>query len=241
MQPAGNSSDVFRGISDAFESALHHAVVPTTFTMVLAALVVAGAFALVRRIRRESAAARAERIAREEERLRIASTMPPERREFVRVPVHVPLTIPHGTVAHGRPSHVETEDLSGGGLSFSSKAPPPLGSKLALVLDLGDQELAMQGEVVRIAPSQKPAGPALVGVAFRDIETATREELIQWIAAEEIREIAAKRRGPVCSICGLPLAEEDATKHPSCATAAETGNPPPRASSAPARASLAPR
>ena len=230
MQPAGNSSDIFRGISDAFETALHHAVIPVPFMVVLAAAIVAGAALFVRRIRRESAAARAERVARENERRRIATSMPPERREFVRVPAHVPLTIPP-TVRNGRPSHVETEDLSGGGLSFSSKAPPRLGSKIELVLELGDQELEMHGEVVRIAPSQKPAGPAVVGVAFRDIQTATREELVKWIAAEEIRDIAAKRRGPLCKLCGLPLADPSTTTHPSCATA--TSSPPPRLSASP--------
>ena len=161
-----------------------------------------------------------------------ASTMPPERREYVRVPAHVPLTIPESSVHHGRATHVETEDLSGGGLSFRSKAPPRLGSKIDLLLELGDHELSMHGEVVRIAPSQKPADPAIVGVAFRDIETATREEVVKWIAAEEIREIAAQRRGPVCALCGLPLAEPNATTHPSCATAAATSQPP-RISAAP--------
>lgn len=235
-QPASNSSDVFRGISDAFDAALHHAVIPSTLAVVVAAVVIgATTFALVRRIRRENARMRAESLAREDQRRRIAKTTPPERREYVRVPARISLTIP-------RHAHVETEDLSGGGLSFSSQAPPRLGAKLDLVLDLGDQHaLAMHGEVVRVSPSRAPAGPAVVGVAFRDVATATREALVQWIAAEELRGIAEKRRGPLCSICGLPLGEADARTHPSCASAAATGNPPPRASGAPPRASLVPR
>lgn len=221
MEPAESSTDVFRGISDAFSAALHHTIVPPVAVAVVSALVFASATHLIIRwIRRDGERAR-EQQAREKQRLRIAALSARERREFVRVPARLPFSVPP-SAPRGRPSLFETHDVSGGGLSFRSRTPPAIGTKLQLVLDLPrDQgrarELEMDAEVVRIQPSTAPADSALVGLAFRDLTTSTRETLLQWIAAEERRDIAARQRGPVCSVCHRPLAEGDATMHPTCA------------------------
>ena len=131
---------------------------------------------------------------------------------------------------NGRPSVFETQDVSGGGLSFNSRTPPPIGTELELVLDLEidgiPSDLPLRGEVVRVQPSLAPRGPAIVGVAFRGLAAATRNALLRWIAAEETREIANQRRGPLCSVCRRPLGDIGAKMHPTCvpATTARTSH-----------------
>ncbi len=218
--PEPDSADEYRGISDAFAAALHHTFIPGAIAAVI--LAIAGcvaSVAVVRWVRRERARGREQRRALEERRRSEAAAASSERREFVRVPVRRSLSIPRST-APGAPRTVfETQDVSAGGLSFNSGTPPPVGTQLELVLDLDLEEhgdLALQGEVVRVQPSTAPRGPALVGVAFRGTASVTRNALLRWIAAEEIREIAHQRREPLCSVCRRPLGETGASMHPTC-------------------------
>lgn len=217
---SAGQADTLRGISEAFSSALDRNA-SRGVGGILTVLAVALAFAIVRWVRREARRRRGEPPALDEAREAIASKPPPrpEHREWVRVPGHLRMTVLRtGANPRAHFDVFETQNLGGGGLAFLSHAPPARGTPLAFTLDLGERRsLAMRGVVVRVDPPPTPDSPSLVVLKFGEVDNATREHLMKWIAAEEVREIAEARRGHLCSRCSRPLADGAAEMHSTCA------------------------
>jgi hypothetical protein len=112
----------------------------------------------------------------------------------------------------------ETQNVGGGGLAFLSDKPPARGTHLDVTLDLGaGRPLVLHGAVIRVDPPCSPEAPSLVAFRFGDVEPATRERLVRWIAEEEVREIAEARRDRLCACCGRPLADSHEEMHSTCA------------------------
>ena len=217
-------SDVLDGISRAFFAALDRdgsdVVVGVWAVLALAAACVVAGW-----LRGDAQSAQRERRELEQRRERIASEAPPqlERREWVRIPANVemkvvPTSAPRPTLAET----LRTNDVGGGGVSYFSDVAPRCGTRLSVTLDLGQaRPLAVRGAVVRVSPADGAGGRSLVAVKFGEIDSATRERLVTWIAAEERREIIEARRGRLCEGCERPIAEGAADMHPTCAARAD--------------------
>jgi hypothetical protein len=115
----------------------------------------------------------------------------------------------------------ETQNVGGGGVAFLSGAPPTKGATLEFSLDLGERAgLAMKGVVVRVDAPPMLGTPSLVAVRFSEISNATREHLMHWIAAQEVRELVEAHRGRVCPHCARPLSDTAVVMHSTCAAMA---------------------
>jgi hypothetical protein len=219
-----SETEVLDGIGRAFFGTLEHDG-GLGFQLAAGVVVLALLTLLVRWVRRE---ALLERIAQEALDARHAATMSEtgigdERREWVRVPAHVQLAVRREHGHHG-PFYepCETENLSGGGLSFFTRTPPALGASLQFTIDLGERStLPLEGIVVRIEPPRGEGGAQLVAVKLDPITSREREHVIRWVAHEEVREIADARRGRLCVVCRRPLADDAGEVHTACATAVE--------------------
>jgi hypothetical protein len=218
-------SAMLEGISRAFFRALDED--GSAFVIgVWGVLGVAAAWVIVGWLRGDAQTERRERRELEQRRERIASEAPPrmERREWLRVAASLTMKVaPAGASPQTPVEIMETEDVGGGGLSFLSSAPPRRGTRLRFTLDLGERTpLAVRGSVVRVSPPRGGAGaPSLVAVKFGEIDSATRERLVMWIAARSRREIARARRGKLCEGCDRPLPEGTDSMHPTCASRAD--------------------
>jgi hypothetical protein len=113
----------------------------------------------------------------------------------------------------------ELRNLSAGGGAFTSERPPPPGQTVELALDLGGpRPLTVSGVVVRVEPPTSSGEPSVVGMRFRDLPARALEEVHRWVIHEQARELSAKRRGRICTMCQRPLAASDGERHPACAT-----------------------
>jgi hypothetical protein len=221
-QPTPSSNDTLDGITHAFFSSLDRDGGPIVQVLAVALL---GAFAvlLVRWLRREN---RRERLEREllDERHAAVSLQPPapERREWMRVAAHLPISILHPE-GHRGPffEDCETQNVSGGGLSFLTHAPSPRGTPLSFTLNLGEKRpLSLRGVVTRTEPPTAPGAPHLVALQLGPIAVTDRERIVRWVTHEESRELAEARRGRLCSVCKRPLADPSREVHSACASAA---------------------
>jgi hypothetical protein len=215
-----NESAVLEGISRAFFRALDED--SSAFVMgVWGALGVAAAWVIAGWIRGDALSRQRERRELEQRRERIASEAPPrlERREWLRVPATLTMKVAPVSASPLAPAEVlETCDVGGGGLSFLSDRPPRRGARLRFTLDLGERRpLAVRGAVVRVSPPRQSGAPSLVGVRFAEVDDATRERLVMWVAQESRRGIIAARRGRLCAGCERPLADGADDMHPTCA------------------------
>jgi hypothetical protein len=218
---APNDPDVLQGISGAFVATLDREGSGAVIA-VWVILVCTGAVVVVRWLRSDARRERRERRALEKRREAVAAEPPPrlERREWVRVPAHVAMSVARAAETGVR-AHVdlfETQNLSGGGVAFLADHPPACGTRLELTLDLGTaRPLAVYGVIVRVDPPHSPEAPSLVALKFGNLAPAIRERLVKWIATEEVREIALARRGRVCACCKRPLADSHEEMHSTCA------------------------
>lgn len=112
----------------------------------------------------------------------------PENRRDRRFSLRVPIYVAIGDEVVRKTVHIESRDISAGGLSFETGRDVPLQAETQVVLARagdGVAPLAIRGRIVwtrRIPES----GRFLVGVKFDDFEGLTREEL-----AARIEELAS--------------------------------------------------
>jgi hypothetical protein len=150
-----------------------------------------------------------------------------QRRQWVRVPIRdVAVFGEEGDLGFmyllrsskpgSRPVREYVRDLSGGGLAFTSKTPPPSGALLRIALDLGPpRPVGLDARVVRVQPPPQPDGPSFVGLCFENVRPADREMLVQWVFRRQ-RDLTETRRRldeGLCVKCGKrldALADEDA-------------------------------
>jgi hypothetical protein len=214
-------SAILDGISRAFFAALDED--GSAFVIgVWGVLAVAAAWVIAGWLRGDAQSLLRERRELEQRREQIASEAPPrlERREWLRVAANLTLkVVPVGASPQEPAEILETHDVGGGGLSFLTPVPPRRGTRLKFTLDLGERRpLVLRGSVVRVGAPRLPDASSLVGVKFGEVDAATRERLIMWIAATSRREIAHARRGKLCAGCDRPLAEGTDSMHPTCAS-----------------------
>jgi hypothetical protein len=161
-----------------------------------------------------------ERRAREARRREVEAAAPAtsQRREWVRVAGRLPLTVRHAK--DGKAAwyeDCETLNVSGGGVAFLSRAPPPPGVPVEFTLDLGEKPiLALKGVVTRSKPAP-PGALALVALKIERCPAGMRERIVRWVAHAGERELVKMRRGRPCAACGRPLAGEDENVHSTCA------------------------
>lgn len=218
--PPSSESDALQGISGAFFRTLDREGSGVVIA-VWVVLALAAAIAIARWFRSDARRAHREQRALEERREVIAAEPPArvERREWVRVPAHLDMKVSRDEATPRAHFDVfETQNVSGGGLAFLCDKPPARGAWLDVSLDLGTaRPLAIRGAVVRVDPPALPQAPSLVALRFIEVEPATRERLIKWIAEEEVREIAVARQGRLCACCKRPLADSHDEMHSTCA------------------------
>ena len=78
------------------------------------------------------------------------------------------------------------EDISAGGLRYSSKFPVPIGTKLDLVFQLADRKVRGTVEVVRVTKNK--AGTYDVGCQYVSINPVTQEDIIKFVTLSSVRD-----------------------------------------------------
>jgi hypothetical protein len=226
-EPPTAASSTLEGIGNAFSSAVAaHSPVAIGFFVVVG-LVLTVTFLRGRRARAivEEDLARAEE---EREKLHLAAIAElasrKERRQWVRVPASLQLHLAYlDTHQRLHLRDYETLNVGGGGVAFLSHDRFTVGTHLDFKLDIGEgRPLALPGVIGRIEPGPTAEAPSLVVLELRDIDNATRERLIKWVAKEEVREIAEAHLGRRCSLCQRPLADTSlAESHETCGAHAD--------------------
>ncbi len=207
-------------IGRAVLASLEHNGGPAFSVPALAILAALGVL-LVRWVRRDVTAERAE----QEKRDALHSVALSEvregrnRREWVRVPAQVPMTLQHADVRRSLFfEECETVDLSGGGVSYRTLSPPVPGDCLEFTLNLGEpRPMSLRGIVVRVEAARSAEVASLVGVRLGPLRDKDREHLVRWVAREERRGLAEARRGSPCAYCGRPTEDASMQVHPTCA------------------------
>ena len=101
------------------------------------------------------------------------------RRFFIRVPLYISI---EGTVVR-RTVHLESRDVSAGGMSFETGRDVPLAAESQVVLaSMGEERstVSIRGRVVWTRPIPE-TGRFCVGVMFTDFDGLSREELASRI------------------------------------------------------------
>jgi c-di-GMP-binding flagellar brake protein YcgR len=112
----------------------------------------------------------------------------PKKRKYERFKLRVPLYISlEGQLFHKR-IHLQSNDVSAGGMSFETSREIPLEAESRVVVsDLGDLSPPMfiRGRVVHL--NQDPAtGRYTVGIEFLEFVNTTREEVVARIEAWQL-------------------------------------------------------
>jgi hypothetical protein len=246
-QPGPSDQERLDAVSHAFFVASREAGGP--FVLLAGALLAAFALAwLLWRARRETRSDSTQQAVADTKHLAaLAEADTHEHHDWVRVPAHLRLTLQQ-TDAHGRTcfEECETQDVSGGWVTFLTHARPRDGVPLAFALDLHEHwPLRLQGVVHHVEASAIEGAPSLVAVKLGPIAPAVQEQLVRWVTQEEMRGIAASRRGALCAGCGRPLADDGAKRHATCARVgapeARADEPPSASPSVPVPRTPAPR
>ena len=109
-----------------------------------------------------------------------------QRREFVRVDAHVPVTVRGLDEPLG--GETSTLDVSGGGIRISDPWSLPLGLDVRVELSLPDGESVQAlGRVVRVAAEDEK------GISFEDLARADEDRLIRFIRDRERQAMRAAR------------------------------------------------
>jgi hypothetical protein len=142
-----------------------------------------------------------------------------EHQDWVHVPVRLRLTLQH-TDMHGRTTfeECETQDVSGGWVTFLTHARPPDGLPVAFTLHLDEQwPLRLHGVVDHVEAPAVQGGALRVAVKLGPLPAAIEEHLVRWVTREELRAIDESRSGRRCAACGRPLADDARERHSACA------------------------
>jgi len=219
LQPATPSGDVLNGIGHAFFATLARdgGVRFSAAAALATAALVAWLLYWVRRETRRDREEQAVLDARHASAMAEAAASDPGR-EWVSVQARRPMTVQH-PLPGGRFSYekCETLSISGGSLTFLSRAAPARGAPLHFTVDLGERSpLSLRGIVRRVEPAVVGEAAARIEVSLGPITETDREHLARWIALEEDREIVEMRRGRLCPSCGRPLADDASEVHSTC-------------------------
>lgn len=116
--------------------------------------------------------------------------MTPNKRKFRRISLKTVMTAtgiitPQGV--HLRRSYqLPLEDISAGGLRYTSKFAIPVGTRLDLVFQLADRKVRGTVEVVRAEKNK--AGAYDIGCKFVSINPVTQEDIIKFVTLSSVRD-----------------------------------------------------
>jgi c-di-GMP-binding flagellar brake protein YcgR len=107
----------------------------------------------------------------------------PERRKGPRFTARVPIYLAIGGEVVRKTVHLESRDVSAGGISFETGRDIPLDAEAQVVIPRAAENtnaVAIRGRVAwsRLLPE---TGRYLVGVRFTDLDGLTREELLEIV------------------------------------------------------------
>lgn len=104
-----------------------------------------------------------------------------QRRKFVRVPIVS--NIEYAKVEYNstiKPLKAIMVDLSGGGMRIKISEEIELGDELITYITMGNEQLILKGEVVRIDKAEDRK-KSICGVSFTELDEGKREKLIRFI------------------------------------------------------------
>jgi c-di-GMP-binding flagellar brake protein YcgR len=104
-----------------------------------------------------------------------------QRRRFVRVPIVCSIEYSKfGNNSGNKTLKAIMVDLSGGGMRIKLSEEVNLGDKLNVYMPLGEGQLNVKGEVVRLE-KEEDSKRNICGISFIDLDERTREKLIKFI------------------------------------------------------------
>ena len=116
----------------------------------------------------------------------------PERRQYTRHRISVPLTV--RAASEGAELRSTVGDLSEGGLCFACSTPFETGASIEVSLPIADVRFTLIGTVTRSTPTDD--GGYCVAIAFLHPEVSFRMKLAeQLLRIQELRKELARERG----------------------------------------------
>ena len=116
--------------------------------------------------------------------------MSANKRKFRRISLKTVMTATGITTPQGehllRSYQLPLEDISAGGLRYTSKFAIPLGTKLDLVFQLADRKVRATVEVVRA--DKNDAGAFDIGCRFFAINPLAQEDIIKYVTLTSVRD-----------------------------------------------------
>ncbi len=116
--------------------------------------------------------------------------MTANKRRFRRISLKTVMTATDIVTTEGehvrRTYQLPLEDISAGGLRYTSKFPPPLGTKLDLVFQLADRKVRGTVEVVRTV--KNAGGTYDIGCQFVSINPVAQEGIIKFVTLSSVRD-----------------------------------------------------
>lgn len=116
--------------------------------------------------------------------------MTPNQRKFRRISLKTVMTAVGFTTTQGvhlrRSYQLPLEDISAGGLRYTSKFPIPVGTKLDLVFQLADRKVRGTVEVVRSIKGGNNGYD--IGCQFVSINPVTQEDIIKFVTLSSVRD-----------------------------------------------------
>ena len=106
-----------------------------------------------------------------------------ERRRFPRVKLEVSARIRFPNPEAAIESN--TFDISQGGVFLKTAQPRPVGTRVRLVIEIGERTLELSGVVVRVSDGHD--GPAGLGVSFTELSAADEASLAELVHARRAR------------------------------------------------------
>jgi hypothetical protein len=113
------------------------------------------------------------------------------RRQFVRHPIQVPLTV---RPKDGAEFLTRVGDISEGGVSFSSPQPLAVGHAVEVVIPVHDSRFTLTGTVASVV--ELGGGALRIGLKFVDTDARFKMKLAeQVLRIEDLRETLSRERG----------------------------------------------
>jgi hypothetical protein len=116
--------------------------------------------------------------------------MAANKRRFRRISLKTVMTAVGFTTTQGvhlrRSYQLPLEDISAGGLRYTSKFPVPIGTRLELVFQLADRKVRGTVEVVR--STKNKSGSFDIGCQFVSINPVAQEDIIKFVTLSSVRD-----------------------------------------------------
>jgi hypothetical protein len=118
------------------------------------------------------------------------NSLTPNQRKFRRINFKTVMTAVGFTTPQGvnlrRNYQLPLEDISAGGLRYTSKFALPVGTRLELVFQLADRKVRGTVEVVRSIKNK--SGAYDIGCQFVSINPVTQEDIIKFVTLSSVRD-----------------------------------------------------